>query len=307
MNKIVEKIQTKLSQKEDVLTELRNLPGSELNSFLLELFRLKSEDISPSELLNQFGNNRFVTPSETNIIKIKKNELEWLKYAEKQGFSPVNLSPLAPFGSCSVVGLVNQNNVVSALRGTEIVSDATNVLALKIANDMKGAKNKQQVLKYSTTHRHVRGQYFTNPEYSAHFSVFCLASGGSDRGNYHFELSQLNEHFSILFHLLSRKFPGNQLTVKFYLKSNSEHIQSLVNNNTDPFWSDKVVEFQEEFENRYYQTIHFKIFLKKDGQEIDLADGGDVDWTQKLLGNKKHRLFISGAGLELIEKMSERL
>ena len=32
---------------------------------------------------------------------------------------------------------------------------------------------------------------------------------------------------------------------------------------------------------------------------IELVDGGFVDWTQKLLGNKKERLLITGTGIDL--------
>lgn len=31
---------------------------------------------------------------------------------------------------------------------------------------------------------------------------------------------------------------------------------------------------------------------------INIGDGGFVDWTQKLLGNKKERCLISGIGLD---------
>jgi hypothetical protein len=304
MNRIIKKIQSKLAKKEDILSELRDLSNSELNSFLLELFRLKSQDITPSELLNQFRNNRFVSPADIDIVKIKEIEIEWLKYAAENNFKTINLSPLAPFGSCSAVGLVNQNNVVSALRGTEIVSDATNILALKIANDSKETTDKRSIIRYSTTHRHVRGQYFTNPAFSAHFSVFCLASGGFDTGNYEFEISQLNEHIRILLNLLSRRFKDDQLFIKFYLKENSERLHSLLKNKQDLlFRTDKEILLKKDLDSKYYQAVQFKIGIKKDNQEIDLADGGDVSWTQKLLGNKKHRLFISGIGLDLMEKI----
>ena len=52
---------------------------------------------------------------------------------------------------------------------------------------------------------------------------------------------------------------------------------------------------KEETDNSYYQGINFKIIV--DG--IGVVDGGFVDWTQKLLGNKKERLLISGAGVDL--------
>jgi hypothetical protein len=102
---------------------------------------------------------------------------------------------------------------------------------------------------------------------------------------------------------LSRRFGKDQLNIRFYLKLKSEHFLSLLTGNQDLFWADKKVRFIESFDNNYYKTIQFKIFLKRGDQEMDLADGGVTDWTQKLLGNKKHRLFISGLGLDLMEKM----
>ena len=54
----------------------------------------------------------------------------------------------------------------------------------------------------------------------------------------------------------------------------------------------------------YYKLVQFKFFIVRNGQEINLSDGGFVDWTQKLIPNKKHRLIISGVGTELIHKMN---
>ncbi len=303
MDKIIAKIQAKLANKEDVLSELAKLTNPELNSFLLELFRIKSQRVNPSEVVKQFNENRFVSPADTNILKLKEIEVEWLTYAEENGYEPLNLSPLAPFAACSSVGLVNQNNVVTALRGTEVVSDATNVIALKIASEFKAAKERNLILKYSTTHRHIRGQYFSNPNFSAHFSVFCLVAGGLDNGNYEFEISQLEEHIRIMFSLLKRRFNENQLFIKFLVKEISEQFHSILKQRENLFWADKEVVFVEDFDNKYYKTIQYKIGIKKNNQEIEIADGGDVDWTQKLLGNRKHRLFISGIGLDLMEKI----
>jgi len=54
----------------------------------------------------------------------------------------------------------------------------------------------------------------------------------------------------------------------------------------------------------YYKLLQFKFFIQRNGQEINLSDGGFVDWTQKLIPNKKHRMIISGVGTELIHKMN---
>ncbi len=43
----------------------------------------------------------------------------------------------------------------------------------------------------------------------------------------------------------------------------------------------------------------FKIFASPSpSREHELVDGGDVNWTQKLLNNAKERLVISGCGSE---------
>jgi hypothetical protein len=49
----------------------------------------------------------------------------------------------------------------------------------------------------------------------------------------------------------------------------------------------------------YYVSAAFHVYGRAaDGREFQLADGGLVDWTQALLGNRKERLLISGLGLE---------
>lgn len=54
----------------------------------------------------------------------------------------------------------------------------------------------------------------------------------------------------------------------------------------------------------YYQGLCFKLKARnKAGRIYPLADGGCVDWTQKLIESKKERLLISGFGSELFCKM----
>jgi len=57
---------------------------------------------------------------------------------------------------------------------------------------------------------------------------------------------------------------------------------------------------QERKQGRgYYGALCFKIFATSStGREHELVDGGDVNWTQKLLNNAKERLVISGCGSE---------
>jgi len=54
----------------------------------------------------------------------------------------------------------------------------------------------------------------------------------------------------------------------------------------------------------YYQKACFHIFASNsEGRNIQLADGGSVDWLEKLLSSKKERAITSGFGAELIQKL----
>src|SRR5690606_2242638 len=55
-----------------------------------------------------------------------------------------------------------------------------------------------------------------------------------------------------------------------------------------------------ERDNLYYQGVQFTLTVDLNGQEINIGDGGFVDWSQKLLNHKKERMFISGVGLDVI-------
>ena len=281
------------------------IPASELNTLLLELFRTRAKKVKPVELLRQFEKNRFASPSEVDTINFKELELRCLKLAKNKGFVPITLSPLAPFGTCSVVAFVDQNNVVTALRGTEVVSDATNVFALLMAKELKKTKGNEP-LKYAATHRHVRSQALSNPAFTAHFGIFCLATGGLDTGSFSFELDQLLDHVAIHFAVYSNEFDlsKERLLLKIFLKEKNEIFQQKLKDRMKNMNDSMVLQIERQVDpGDYYKLVQFKFFLVRNGQEINLSDGGFVDWTQKLIPNKKHRLIISGVGTELIHKM----
>jgi histidyl-tRNA synthetase len=51
----------------------------------------------------------------------------------------------------------------------------------------------------------------------------------------------------------------------------------------------------------YYDGPCFHIKMTNDrGESFMLADGGFVQWTQRLLGDKKERLLTSAIGIELL-------
>ena len=56
--------------------------------------------------------------------------------------------------------------------------------------------------------------------------------------------------------------------------------------------------------NGYYEGFCFKAFPTFQSEPIEVADGGFVDWTRKLVGSEKERLLISGIGLDRIATSS---
>jgi hypothetical protein len=48
----------------------------------------------------------------------------------------------------------------------------------------------------------------------------------------------------------------------------------------------------------YYTGLCYKVYATIAGQRLEIADGGFVDWTQRLIGNRKERLLISGYGVD---------
>ncbi len=49
----------------------------------------------------------------------------------------------------------------------------------------------------------------------------------------------------------------------------------------------------------YYEGFCFKLaIVTDDGEHLEVGDGGFVDWTQRLLGNRKERLMTSAVSTE---------
>src|SRR5262245_58189598 len=111
------------------------LAGAELQSMLLEVMRRRARARTPADVLAQYRRDRFTVPGlvdQRTAIAVDTHLL-----AGAADFDALELSPVAPLGVCSTVAPTDQHRVLSALRGTEVVSDPTNVLALECATRMR--------------------------------------------------------------------------------------------------------------------------------------------------------------------------
>ena len=132
MSKTTERIERELGIKGLTVLLAEQLAPTDLQSLLLEVYRLKAEQRSPAALLADYESNRFVRPSSVSPERLA----EWERVALASlpdGFEALALAPVSPLGTSSAVGLVDQNRVVSTIRNSEVVSDSTNVLALECA------------------------------------------------------------------------------------------------------------------------------------------------------------------------------
>lgn len=287
----------------DMIEVLSNeIPGSELNTLLLSVYKEKARMISPANLLKKYTSNRFVHPAEVDPIALKQLELNVLKLATKHGVRPIQLSPVAPLGCSSVVATVDQNKVISGLRGTEVVSDATNLIALHIANLKKSQTHliEMDPIRFCTTHRHVRAQYFGNaPGMLPHFHLFCVVTAGEDKGSYDFEKHSFWEHVTLYRDFFEEAF-NSGIEIIISLRSGYKDSEGFLKRLLQFGESmDVAVKMNKpDLENQYYQGLQFTIKTTIQGKEHFIGDGGFVNWTQKLLGRKKERLLISAIGLD---------
>ncbi|HEY5920176.1 MAG TPA: hypothetical protein VIV11_00840, partial [Kofleriaceae bacterium] len=106
---------------EQLATEIA---GSELQSLLLEVMRRRASARTPHEVLQQYRRDRFSRPA--FVDQRESVEIDRHLLAAAAGFDAIELSPVAPLGTCSTMAPTDQHRVLSALRATEVVSDPTN-------------------------------------------------------------------------------------------------------------------------------------------------------------------------------------
>jgi hypothetical protein len=257
---------------EEALERLARLPGSDLTTVLLALMRRRAGTLSGPDVLRQYRSDRFVAPASVPFSVLRAAE-DRLLAALPSSFSVLGLAPVAPLGTCSAVAEMDQNNVLSTIRGTEVAADPTNALALEAAVRRQSGPSD---VRLASVQRVVRTQLFDGAGRFAHFTLFAAVSAGRDRGSLAFERQHFHEHLEFL-----REACGDVEVRVTVLDPRFEVVRGDLP--ADP-----------SRHTGYYKGLCYKVFL--DGVEI--GDGGFVDWTQTLLGNRKERLLITGIGVD---------
>lgn len=282
----------------------QGMAATELWSLLLSVLEQRATQRTPAMVRRQWESDRFVQPCA--IDQRTLNELDSHLLAAAVDFEALELSPVAPLAVCSTVALTSQNRIVSTVRGTEVVSDPTNVLALECARRLREVPG--ATIKLTTSHRCVRAQAIPKrPGFAAHFRMFCLASAAHERKDHGFVTEALLEHIRTHIAALDRleqhgyRFPDRQL--RLLATPERRHLLERIGANI----SGLPIMF-ETLEHPYYDGLRFMIDAgTPDGNPVPLIDGGAFDWLRKLTDNQRMVYVASGMGSQLAAMLFRRV
>jgi len=246
----------------DALTT--RIPGSDLRSLLLAVVRRRVAELAPSDVLRRYVGDPLCRPAD--LAPGRLDELERTAYSLlPSDFESLELSPVCPLGTSSVLGTLSQDRILTTIGGSEVVSDPTNVLALECA--VRRRRDRNSPVHLAAAHRALRTTP-TAPPLVPHFRLFALCSAGRAGG----EDALLADH---------RAFFERLIATAAGLTADVDEAPR---------------------KQGYYSGATFA--LAAGGRE--LVEGGFVDWTQRLLADRKERLLISGLGLDALAHVAER-
>jgi hypothetical protein len=272
------------------------MPASEVWSLLLSVIERRAAERTPAAVLQQWQADRFVLPAPVDQRTLV--ELDSHLLAAAKDFEALELSPLAPLAACSSVALTSQNRTISTVRGTEVVSDPTNVLALESARRLR--QDSRQVVRLATCHRCVRAQAFPKaPGIAAHFRIFCMTTAGRESQDRAFLTTALVEHIqthlSALDRLEQHGYHFGERRLQILATPENDALAARIASAIDT-----VPVSSSPLKHGYYDGLRFRIDVGAGlAEAIPLIDGGAFDWLHKLTSNQKLSFVASGMGAQL--------
>jgi len=283
------------------------LPPTDLQTLLLDVARSRAAAVTPARLLRRWAEDRFVRPatSDPRVLAAVEAQL-WALLPDR--FTGVDLSPVTPLGTVSALSSLDQNRMLTTVRGSEAVSDPTNALAIEAASKRREQSRHSPPapdgrVDLAASHRVVRGQRFTGPNEFAHFKLFALVSSTRDRGSGLVEAEMIVDHLRFYAAAIAACSPGARgaLVVSTFQRSAVDECLDDLLPDLDQLGPAIVVRRdRERTHGRGYYTSHaLRIELDTAvGGSADLGDGGLTDWTARLLGDAKERCLTSCISVE---------
>jgi hypothetical protein len=264
---------------------------------LLEVMRRRASGRAPKDVLAQYQRDAFCAPAALDLRVSVALDAHLLAAAHE--FEAVELSPMAPLGACSSVALTDQNRILSALRGTEVVSDPTNLLALECA--LRSRANPGSAVHLTTVQRVVRAQPIPKlPGHTQHFRIFVLASGGPEEKDHAFSVASVVRHVRTLCAALDRLeqhgYAFGARRIEVLASSERQAVGDRIASELGSLAA------RGPLEHAYYSGgIRYKIWVTApDGAQVPIVDGGSFDWLARLGSNRRAVYVASGAGAQLM-------
>ena len=289
----IERVRNRVGPDVLRLLELK-LTQSELTTLLLSVSATRAARVSPSQLL---AATRFTQPakSDPRALSALEHHLWGLLPGDFEG---LELSPVAPLGVCAVMAGVSQNRVMSTVRGSEVVSDATNVLAVEAARRRKDGQ--PPAVHLAASHRLLRTQHFGG-DASAHFRLFSLVSSTRDRGSGRAQADLVALHLEYWAEALKAILsPGLRWYVDYTIFRFGA-VAERMHDELIPALSARGVSFRvlEARSGRdYYGDLAFKINVETPSGITEVGDGGLTRWTAQLMNDAKEHCLISCVATE---------
>jgi hypothetical protein len=293
------------------------LSPADLQAALLDVSRARAAAVTPARLVQRWGQDRFVRPTAADPRRLWQLEARlWALLPDE--FAGVELSPVTPLGTCSALGPVSQNRVISTTRGTEVVSDPTNVLALEAAG--RRQRSGAAAVNLACCNRVLRGQPFDAPGMFQHFRLFALVTSARDAGSGRTEAAMLTSHLRYWARALGELLPERESVLRYTVFGFApllDRIRDTVLPGLDPL--PPTIKLEEdpgrERARGYYQrgAIRIDVASCDAGGATDaeaehgwqeVGDGGFTDWTAQLLNNAKERCLISCISTERLAALA---
>jgi len=292
------------AETHDALAE--RLPASALWSLLLDLVARRAARRTPADLLRQWDRDSF-----TQVSAIDQRTLHAIDghlLAAAADFDAVELSPVAPLGVCSVIGLGSQNRILSALRGTEVVADPTNVLALECARRLRSNPVPERVIRLATCQRCVRTQPFPKQAgFAQHFRLFALVTGGRERKDQRFVTDTLTHHIRTHLAALDRLEQHGYHFPARHLRLLATEARAPLADRIAAEMNGLSIERGPLLDKPYYDGLRFTLSANgPDGEPRPFIDGGAFSWLGTLMSNRKQVFVASALGTQAVAAVFAR-
>ena len=253
--------------------------------------------------MQRWRQDRYVLPSASDPREVWRTEARLWALLPAE-FTGVELSPVTPLGTCTALGPVSQNRVIATIRGSEVVSDPTNVLALEAAWRRREAPAAAPV-HLACCQTVLRAQPFDAPGAFQHFRLFALVTSARDRGSAATEAAMLVTHLKFWTAALGAIAQGHDATLSytvFGFPPLTERMKDTVLPAIQPLPGNlTVTEDPDRRHGRgYYERGAVKLYVG----EMEIGDGGFTDWTAQLNNDAKERCLTSCVSTERLAALT---